>query len=631
MRSQERCRFVGEVKMAVEQITRNLGVNYLGDGRCEFVIWSPFLSEVSLRIVSGTRKSIIPLNKDGQGYWSENLADILPGTRYFYRIKEDSDLPDPVSHHQPEDILGPSCIVDHSAFKWSDQDWKGVPLEKMVIYELHVGTFTSHGTFEDIIDKLDYLCELGITAIELMPVAQFSGERNWGYDGVFPFAVQHSYGGPQGLKELVNNCHRSGISVILDVVYNHLGPEGNFIPEFMPFFTGKHRAPWGEAVNFDDTYSWWIRSFLIQNALFWLENYHIDALRLDAVHSIFDMSAKHFLSELSENVEQFSRIKGKKFYLLAESDLNDVKIISSKERGGYGIDAQWNDDFHHALHVLLTKETKSYYKDFGEISHLVKALKDGFVYSWEYSQFRKRYHGSSSSGIPARQLIIFSQNHDQVGNRAYGERLSVLVSFEALKLAACIVILSPYIPLIFMGEEYAEKAPFQYFMSFHNKKLIKAVYEGRKKEFVSYITKEGLPDPHDLQTFLRSKLRWKNKDKGKHCALFQLYKKLIQLRKTIPAIYYLDKNSMETEAYEDKKLIILRRAHLESKIIVVMNFNDQPAGFKLEIPDGKWIKILDSADKVWEGPGSSLPEEISSCRELIVAPFTCIVWEEARS
>ncbi len=609
---------------------RDVGAHYIGQEQCEFVVWAPLLNELSLHIITQPQR-IIPLVKDEQGYWSAQVSDIPAGTRYFYRIKEDSDLPDPASHYQPEGVFGASCIVDHSAFKWSDRDWKAPPLEKMVIYELHVGIFVQEGTFKDVIDKLDHLCELGITAIEIMPVAQFPGERNWGYDGVFPFAVQCSYGGPQGLKELVDSCHRRNIAVILDVVYNHLGPEGNFLSEFMPCFSDRYRTSWGKAINFDDVYSWGVRSFFIQNALFWLRNYHIDALRLDAVHSIYDISAKHFLKELSEGVEELSKEKGRKLYLMAESDLNDTKIISGAERGGYGIGAQWNDDFHHALHALLTGENHGYYKDFGEISHLVKALREGFVYTWEYSRFRRRYHGSSSGDIPSRQLIVFSQNHDQVGNRGCGERLSVLVPFEALKLAACVVMLSPYVPLIFMGEEYGEEAPFQYFISFHDKNLIKAVYEGRKKEFASYVPEKDLPDPYDPQTFLRSKLRWENKDAGKHQALYRLYRKLIQLRKEIPALERLDKNSLEVEAHEEKKLVVLRRMHGNSKICAVLSFNDQPAVFGLELPDGKWVKILDSADKEWEGEGSSLPGDILSFRELIVKPFACAVWEKVRS
>lgn len=617
---------------------KHIGANYFGNGQCEFVLWGPLLDELSLHIVSGTER-IIPLAKDKEGYWSVNLSYISPGTRYFYRLKRNIERPDPASHYQPEDIFGASCVIDHADFPWSDQSWQGVPLERMIIYELHVGTFTTKGTFEAIIPKLDYLCDLGITAIEIMPVAAFPGERNWGYDGVFPFAVQHSYGGPQGLKELIDHCHKQGIAVILDVVYNHLGPEGNVLFEFMPCFTDKYRTPWGKALNFDDAHSWGIRNFFIQNALFWLENYHIDTLRLDAIHGIYDISAKHFLKELAENVKQLSVKKGRNFYLIAESDLNDIRVITHLDWGGYGMDAQWNDDFHHALHALLTCETQGYYTDFGEIAHLVKALTEGFVYAWEYSYYRKRYHGSSTKDIPAWQLIICSQNHDQVGNRVHGERLSMLVSFEALKLAAAVVMLSPYIPLLFMGEECAQKTPFLYFMSFYDKKLIGAVRESRKKEFAALEGQKEPPDPYDRQTFMCSKLRWDIITQERHRAMFIFYQKLIRLRKENPVFTHLNKDNFDVKGSAQDKIIFLMRRHNESSIYAVFNFNTEKVNLDSVSLDGKWKKILDSSDKTWLGQGSVLPEiinpkvnqRIDSRIKLCLNSLSCAVYEKIPS
>ncbi len=376
----------------------------------------------------------------------------------------------------------------------------------MIMYELHAGTFIPEGTFDAVIPGLDHLKDLGINATDIMPVAQFPGERNWGYDGVYPFAVQNSYGGPDGLKRIVNECHTKGIAVILDVIYNHLGPEGNYLRDYGPYFTDRYKTPWGQAINFDGPYSNEVRNFFIENALSWLKNYHIEGLRIDAIHGIYDMSAQPFLPELAERVEEFSQQEGRKFYLIAESDLNNSYALRPRDSGGSGLDALWCDDFHHALHTLLTGETDGYYVDFGKIGHLVKSFREGFVYSGQYSAFRKRNHGNSSADIPPDRFVVFSQNHDQTGNRLKGERLSSLVSFESLKLAAGVVLLSPYIPLIFMGEEYGETAPFLFFISHSDPELIKAVRQGRKDEFKTFNWKDEPPDPQDIETFMRSKL-----------------------------------------------------------------------------------------------------------------------------
>lgn len=604
-----------------------IGANYLGQGRCEFVVWAPLSKSVSLKLI-GPRKRIIPMQKDKRGYWSAVLDNISAHTRYKYVINNSSERPDPASFYQPKGIHEHSQVIDHNDFRWTDAEWKGIPLEKMIVYELHVGTFTSEATFEAIIPFLDRLVKLGINVIEIMPVAQFPGERNWGYDGAYPFAVQNSYGGPFGFKKLVNACHSKGIAVILDVVYNHLGPEGNYLENFAPYFTDKYKTPWGKTINFDDFYSYGVREFFIQNALYWFKQYHIDALRLDAIHGIFDISGKHILNELSEKVDELSKLKKRKFYLIAESDLNDARIVQARNKGGYGVDAQWCDDFHHALHTLLTNENIGYYEDFGKIEHLVKAIKEGFVYSWQYSEFRKRYYGSSSKDVPAHQFVVFSQNHDQVGNRIFGERLASLVDFEGLKLAAGMVILSPYIPLLFMGEEYAEDAPFLYFVSHSDPQLIEAVREGRKREFKSFKWHKEPPDPQNVDTFLASKLKWEKLREPKRRTIFNFYQLLIKLRKGIPALSNLDKNNFEISTVKKKKVIIFYRWYAKSKVFMFANFNKDNTTFSVSIPDGSWDKIIDSSEKKWLGPGSLLPDIIKGRIQVTLGPLSLALYKK---
>lgn len=603
-----------------------IGAHYLGNRRCAFSVWAPFLSDVALKLVSPLEETI-PMNRVEKGYWGITLNDVPPGTHYVYELEKTTERPDPASNYQPQGVHGPSEIIDHSAFRWEDENWSGICLEKMVIYELHVGTFSTEGTFEAIIPRIDELCDLGINAINLMPVAQFPGERNWGYDGTYPFAVQNSYGGPEGLKWLINTCHKRDMAVILDVVYNHLGPEGNYLWNFAPYFTEKYRTPWGSAVNFDDPYSDHVRNFFIENAIHWYRNYHIDALRLDAIHAIYDMSAKHFLQELAERVEDFSNEQGRRFYLIAESDLNDVRVIRPRELGGYGIDAQWCDDFQHALHTMLTAEKTGYYMDFGNTEHLVKSFAEGFVFSWQYSEYRKRHHGSSSKYIPANQFIVFSQNHDQVGNRMLGERLSKLVSFEALKLAAGAILLSPYIPLLFMGEEYGEESPFLYFVSHSDPDLIAAVREGRKGEFRAFQWQGEPPDPQSHETFLQSKLKWGKRTEEKHRVLLEFYKRLIRLRREIPALANLDKNGLEVSQVKEENVVLLHRCRNESQVFCIMNFHNADLDLSLNAPKRRWRKILDSSAEKWMGPGASLPENIEPGQHSTIRSLSVVVYE----
>jgi maltooligosyltrehalose trehalohydrolase len=460
-----------------------------------------------------------------------------------------------------------------------------------------------------------------------MPVAQFPGDRNWGYDGVYTYGVQHSYGGPEGLKKLVDACHQQGLSIILDVVYNHFGPEGNYTSLFGPYFTEAYKTPWGAAMNFDDVHSEGVRNYFIENALYWFENYHFDALRLDAIHAIYDLGAKHVLQEMAEKVEALSASVGRKFYLIAESDLNDVRVIREKELGGHGMDAQWSDDFHHAIHTAITGEQTGYYKDFGKIEQLAKAYKESFVYSWEYAPHRKRFHGSDARDRPGHQFVVCTQNHDQVGNRMLGERLTHLVSFEGLKLAAGALMLSPYIPMLFMGEEYGEDSPFLYFVSHTDPDLVEAVRQGRKREFADFHAEGEFVDPFSLDAFQQSQLKWEKRQEGKHKVLLELYRHLIQLRRTIPALKSLDKQNLQASAAEEQKLLVLRRGSGGSQVLCMMNFNDKDVTFQETSSGGTWRKILDSSDSKWLGAGSTMPEKLMQEQEVTIRPQSFVVYE----
>ena len=595
-----------------------IGSNYLGNGQCEFRVWAPFRDSVAVHIVS-PQDQVIPLQKDESGYWQETVnAD--PGTLYVYQLDGSLERPDPASHYQPEGVHGYSQVVDHQ-FDWTDNSWQGIPLKDLIIYELHVGTFTPEGTFESIIPRLSYLQDLGITAIEIMPVAQFPGSRNWGYDGVYVYGVQESYGGPAGLKKLVDACHQAGIAVILDVVYNHLGPEGNYLWAYGPYFTDQYRTPWGNAVNFDGAYSNDVRNFFIQNALYWLEKYHIDALRVDAVHAIYDMSAQPFLQELGDAVANFNRTTPVQRYVIAESDLNDVRVIKPREDGGFGHDAQWCDDFHHILHSLLTGELSGYYEDFGKIEQLAVALREGYIYSGQYSSFRKRNHGNSAADRPAEQFVVCIQNHDQIGNRLIGDRLSTLVDFQGLKLAAAAVLLSPYVPMLFMGEEYGEEAPFQYFVSHSDPDLIEGVRTGRAEEFKAFGW-DNAPDPQGTKVFEQSKLQWEKIDQDNYAVLRRWYKQLIQLRKETPALANLDRQALNVSSLSPEKVIVTHRQTGENQIFALMHFGKNAVTVSPQIPPGNFSKVIDSADKEWMGEGSQLPQQLQAGQSLTLAPLS---------
>lgn len=498
-----------------------------------FRVWAPRAQTLAVLIAGVSR----PMQRDEGGWWKLEVEDAGPGTDYLFSVNEGEPIPDPRSPHQPNGVHGPSRLIDHSAFKWTDRDWRPGPLSNAIIYELHIGTFTPEGSFKSTIECLSHLVELGITHVELMPVNEFSGSWGWGYDGVDLYAPYHRYGTPEDLKQLVNACHSRGLAVLLDVVYNHFGPVGNYLDRFAPYFTDAYKTPWGAAVNLDHSGSHEVRRFFADNALMWLRDYHFDGLRLDAIHALYDRSAIHFLEFLSSQVHALALQLGRDFVLIAESDLNDPRVVTNRCARGLGIDAQWSDDFHHALHTVLTGERSGYYEDFGSLEDLAKSLKQAFVYDGIYSRHRDRLHGRPATGLSGHSYLGYAQNHDQIGNRAQGERLSQLVSLGRQKIAAALVLTSPFVPMIFEGEEFGASTPFQYFTQHEDPEMSRAVSQGRCNEFAAFgWHPDSVPDPEDPATFHRSKLRWDEITHEPHASLLDWYKSLIALRRSTPAL-----------------------------------------------------------------------------------------------
>lgn len=599
------------------------------NGICLFRVWAPLKDEMTLHILS-PQDLRMPMVKGEDGFFSLLLTDVSPDTTYFFSPDGTHDLPDPASQYQPGGVFGPSAVIDHDAYLWRDNDWHGTPRQQMILYELHIGCFTPEGTFDAAVFRLDDLIATGINTISLMPVNQFPGERNWGYDGVFPYAVQNSYGGPEGLKRFVEACHARGIAVLLDVVYNHLGPEGNVFAQFGPYFTDRYQTPWGQAINFDDSYADEVRSFFIGNMLYWLEHYHLDGLRVDAIHAIYDNSATHFWEEAYECVNELEQRVGHRFFIVAESDLNDPDVVKHPETGGYGFDAQWLDDFHHALYVLLDPAGKERYADFGKTEQVAKAFKEGFVHSGEYVHFRKRRHGRSSAGIPGERFVAFNQNHDQVGNRAQGERLSLLVDFEMLKTAAAALLMAPYIPLLFMGEEYAAEQPFLYFIHHSDEKLVRAVQEGRKKEFARYCWENEPPDPQSPGTFTRSKLQWEERTHSKHYIMLQWYRQLIAFRREHPALQCFDKDCVDAYVVAEKALVLHRTdKSRDAHVLCLFNFSGVPVWFCIPGYAGSWRKTADSAALQWPAhhvQAEGLPQVLPAGAGLQIAPHSVAIY-----
>lgn len=610
--------------MRTEIERRTLGVNVVAGGKTEISVWAPLRK--TMAVVANGKK--IPLKKNKQGYWNGTTTDLAPGDLYRILINGRKEVPDPASLSQPEGVHGPSQVLDLRAFSWSDGDWKNPSLEEYIIYELHTGTWTPEGSFGALEKKLDYLTTLGVNAVELMPVAQFPGSRNWGYDGVFPFAVQNSYGGAPGLQHLVNTCHERGLAVVLDVVYNHLGPEGNYLGEFGPYFTDRYRTPWGNAVNYDDAYCDGVRKLVIENALMWLRDFHIDALRLDAVHAIRDFSPVHILHDIKMHVDELMHRTGRTHYLIAELDLNDPRFINPPASGGYGMDAQWVDEFHHALRVTSGQEKTGYYSDFSGIDHLAKSYRDAYVFDGQYSEYRKKIFGMKTHN-PGRQFVVFSQNHDHIGNRRLGERTSRLVSFEMQKLLAAAVFVSPYIPLLFMGEEYGETNPFLYFVSHTDKKLAEAVRRGRREEFAAFHAEDEVPDPAAPETFLRSKLQWELPEREPHGTMFRYYRSLIRLRKTHAILRGLHRDKLLAEADAENNVLYLLRWDEKETVLCLLNFAGEAHPVIPPDTDTRWTKIFDSAAPEWLGPAAAA-QRVASDETVVLQPESILIFTSPR-
>ena len=553
-------------------MNRIVGAVPLHDSTTRFVVWAPDHEQVQVHLLDPDRT--VDLAPAGTGYYSATVA-CGPGTLYRYVLDGSQEHPDPASRSQPEGVHGPSEVVDLAAHDWQDSSYRARPLWDHVIYELHIGTFTPEGTFDAAIEELDDLSELGVSAIELMPVAQFPGRRNWGYDGVFPFAVQHSYGGHAGLQRLVDACHERRLSVVLDVVYNHLGPVGNVLAAFGRYFTDRYATSWGKAINFDGPASDEVRAYFIQNALQWFSAFHVDALRLDAVHEIIDHSATTFLEELARETKALSDRTGFPYHLIAESADNDPRLVIPAEGGGIGVDAQWNDDFHHALHAAVTGEDGSYYLDYGTPEALARAMDSGFVYQGEHSRFRARRHGAPSGAMAPERFVIFAQNHDQIGNRPQGNRLVTTVSTRQARLVAALLLLAPGIPMLFMGEEYGETAPFPYFIDFEDSDLIEAVRAGRARELSSLAQHGQLLDPAAESTFATACLDRTLRHKGEHRVLFELHRDLIAMRRRHPALRRSQRVAARAQA--EAGVITLVRTHPSETVVSLFNLADAAA------------------------------------------------------
>ncbi len=543
----------------------------------EFSVWAP-RATTSVEIAAWGRRTSLTLG--GRGRWSADVPALVAGADYSLSIDGGPARPDPRSAHQPAGVDGPSRVVDHDAYEWTDTDWGGIELARSVLYELHVGTFSVAGTFRGVIDHLDHLVSLGVDAIELMPVVEFSGVRGWGYDCVDLWAPHSTYGGPDGLKDLVDACHTRGLGVVLDVVYNHLGPAGNFLADFGPYFDDRHHTNWGQGINVDGPGSDEVRAFIVDNALMWLRDYHVDGLRLDAVHAIVDESAVHILEQLSAAVQRLSAARGVPLWLIAESDLNAPRFVRTAAEGGYGLAASWADEWHHALHAVLTGETDGYYSDFGSLEQLAKALRQAWVYDGGYSVHRERSHGRPPAGLSGVQFVVAAQNHDQIGNRAAGDRLAGLTSVGRCKIAAALLLTGPFVPLLFQGEEWAASTPFQYFTDHQDPELGRAVSEGRTNEFAYFGWRpEDVPDPQDPATFERSRLRWDELYGSHHAAMLDWYRSLIALRRHHPGLGCGPLDDVSVDCDEDQEWLVLQRA--TAGLSVAVNLGAEPRVLRL--------------------------------------------------
>lgn len=553
----------------------------------KFGLWAPKARKMSLK----WRDQILPMDgPNARGWWTLEVAEAGCGDRYAFLLDDDPNpFPDPRGLRQPDGVHGPSELYDHSNFQWHDHLWRGAPKVGAILYELHIGTFSKEGTFDGAIQHLGYLADLGVTHVEVMPIADWAGHQGWGYDSVALFATHEAYGGPDGFKRFVDACHTAGLSVILDVVYNHFGPVGNYTTKFGPYLNDKRKTPWGDAVNLDEGGSDEVRRFFIDNALMWLRDYHCDGLRFDAVHAFIDLSAVHFMEQISIEVERLGATLAKEFYLIAESDLNDPRVVRSREASGYGMDSQWSDDFHHSLFTVLyePKEGETgYYADFGSLNDLHKSLKNVYVYDGQYSGYRKRRHGRPPSGLTAHHFVHFDQNHDQVGNRGWGERLEHLVGLDAAKVSIGLLLTAPYTPMLFMGEEWVASTPFLYFADHDDAEMRKKVAEGRKQEFAAFGFDGDVPDPEDPETYEKSKLNWEEQAEGKHAEMLAWVKSLIKTRRSHIALNDGDRHHLQVSTDHERHTLVMERDEAR----VVINFGEEPQSFSLL--DGEKLEII---------------------------------------
>ncbi len=584
----------------------------------DFTIWAPRANKMSLVLVEQDGKTErsrqLMEGPDGRGCWHLSAAASV-GDLYAFLIDSNETLvPDPRSVSQPFGVHGPSAIYDQTHFEWHDDFWQGPPLSGAVIYELHVGTFTTEGTLDSAIERLPYLAELGITHVELMPLNSFPGDFGWGYDGVTLFAVQQAYGGPDALKRFTNACHQHHLAVLIDVVYNHFGPVGNYTTQFAPYLTDRHNTPWGQAMNFEAEGSDEVRRFFCDNALMWMRDFHADGLRLDAVHEFNDRSATHFLEQLAREVDVVSATIGRRLILIAESDLNNPHLVTSQEAGGMGLDAQWSDDFHHALFTVLSEQPSGmgYYDDFGRMADLAKVLKQAFVYDGRYSKFRQRSHGRPVTGLSAHHFVVFLQNHDQVGNRAVGDRIVEIAGLPLAKVGVALTLLSPFIPMLFQGEEFASSSPFQYFAHHEDEELAKAVSAGRKKEFAAFGWDEStIPDPESRDTFSNSKLNWSEINEGSHAEMLAWVKDLIQLRRHTGSLNNGDLQAEEVAFDESKRWLTMRRGDVVLLLNVGKDAVSLPneAGLPLRLASDPGVQVTDSEVSLPAGTVAVLARE----------------------
>ncbi len=597
-------------------------------GGVAFGVWAPLPGIVELKLLSGARAGLHPMRRRSDGTWVTFVEGVAPGDRYQFRL-DGVERPDPRSRHQPDGVHGPSAVVDPGAFVWRATAFAAPPLGELPTYELHVGTFTAEGTFEAAAAELPGLRRLGFGAVELMPVAEFPGGRGWGYDGVDLFAPQSTYGGPEGLHRFVDAAHEAGLAVFQDVVLNHLGPEGNYLAEYGPYFSPHEKTPWGPALDFDGPASGPVREHFVHAALSWIDVYRMDGLRLDAVHAIVDHSPTFIAAEVADRVAERSRRAGRRLYVVAESDANDVRIVQAREEGGYGLDAVWSDDFHHAVHALLTGEREGYYQDFGTMAHLAGALQHGFTYEGQWSPFRGRSHGTLARGQPTDRFVVCSQNHDQIGNRARGERLSALVPDSADRLALVLTLVAPAVPLVFMGQEYGERRPFPYFTSHGDPALAKATTEGRRREFAAFAWAGPVPDPQAAETFESAKLDRSVCALPRHRGMLRLTHDLLGLRRTLPALRDTDRSHVAVEVDERHRFLRLLRGRSGERLLGLFSFAPAPTTWEGFVPEGSWEPCFDAADSRYGGPGASPGRLRGGFCSVSMPAFTARLYTEA--